>query len=57
MTDRQQTALMVIASWDETNINSLTTSELRKIIKNMATVAREALEDEKAPEPFPWERI
>jgi hypothetical protein len=50
VTEKMRVALQVIASWQDVDITTMTSSELRKIIKNMVLVANEALEE------FPWEK-
>jgi hypothetical protein len=47
--NKMETALQVIASWKDVDINELKAEKLREIIRNMNAVAKEALE------VFPWE--
>lgn len=52
MTEKMQLALQVIASWAEIDLDGLSVTELKEIIKSMTAVAVEALE----PDPkFPWQ--
>jgi len=54
MTDveKMQTALQIIASWDDAETDRLDAGKLREVLRSMVAVATEALE----PSPqFPWQ--
>lgn len=48
---KMETALLVIACWTDTRIDNLTVEQARDVIRSMAAVAVDAVEEE---EVFPW---